>query len=138
LVVGLILGLMLAFLLEYLDNTVKNGDDVEQKLGLPMIGVLQRLGKKVDLRRAVLTDSRSNFAESVRTIRTSVMMSDLDNPHKILLVTSSVPEEGKTTVAMNLAFAFAQVNKVCLIDADMRRPSIARSFGMDLSAPGLS
>ena len=139
LLAGLTLGGMLAFLLEYLDNTVKNSEDVESKLGVPLLGVLQKLKKGGDqLHHAVLADSQSMFSESVRTVRTSVMMAALDNPHKVLLVTSSVPEEGKTTVAMNLAFAFAQVKKVCLIDADMRRPSVAKNAGLDRAAPGLS
>ncbi len=141
LAVGLVLGTLLAFLLEYLDNTVKSSEDVEQKLGLPLLGILQRLrtsAKDETLQRAVLADSKSVFSEAVRTIRTSVMMSALDAPHKVILVTSSVPEEGKTTVAMNLAFAFAQVRKVCLIDADLRRPSIGKALALDRKLPGLS
>jgi capsular exopolysaccharide synthesis family protein len=66
------------------------------------------------------------------------MMSGLDHSRKIILVTSSVPDEGKTTVAMNMAFAFGQIRKVCLIDADMRRPSVGRVLGMSSSTPGLS
>jgi capsular exopolysaccharide synthesis family protein len=138
---GLMLGGMLAFLLEYLDNTVKNSDDVEHKLGLPLLGVLQRVrgwSKDAVVGRAVISDSQSVFAESVRTLRTSVLMSALDDPHKVLLVTSSVAEEGKTTVALNLAFAFGQIKKVCLVDADMRRPQVAASARVDRSLPGFS
>ena len=138
---GLMLGGMLAFLLEYLDNTVKNSDDVEHKLGLPLLGVLQKVrgwSKDTVVGRAVISDSQSVFAESVRTLRTSVLMSALDDPHKVLLVTSSVAEEGKTTVALNLAFAFGQIKKVCLIDADMRRPQVAASARIDRSLPGFS
>ncbi len=142
-IVGLVLGIMLAFLLEYLDNTVKSSDDVEVKLRLPLLGILGRLkadkgAASGNLQRALLSDTHSVFAESVRTIRTSVLMSALDNPHKVILVTSSVPEEGKTTVATNLAIAFGQIRRVCLIDADMRRPSIAKALGLDSSLPGLS
>src|SRR5688572_26999214 len=83
LLVGLILGLMLAFLLEYLDNTVKNSDDVELKLRLPLLGILGKLKSEdsSNFQRKLLSDSHSVFAESVRTIRTSVLMSALDNPH---------------------------------------------------------
>ena len=140
-VLGLLLGAMVAFLLEYLDNTIKSSDDVEQKLGLPLLGVLQKLkraSRDEPLARRVLADSQSVFAESIRTLRTSVLMSALDDPHKVLLVTSSIAEEGKTTVATNLAFGFGQIKKVCLVDADMRRPQIARSLGIDRSLPGFS
>jgi polysaccharide biosynthesis transport protein len=138
---GLMLGGMLAFLLEYLDNTVKNSDDVEHKLGLPLLGVLQKVrswSKDTVVGRAVISDTQSVFAESVRTLRTSVLMSALDDPHKVLLVTSSVAEEGKTTVALNLAFAFGQIKKVCLIDADMRRPQVGPNLRIDRSLPGFS
>ena len=86
----------------------------------------------------MVADPKSIFAESVRTIRTSVMMSGLDHPRKIILVTSSVPDEGKTTVAMNMAVAFGQIRKTCLVDADMRRPSIGRVLGIAPTTPGLS
>ena len=74
----------------------------------------------------------------MRTLRTGILMSALDNPHKVILVTSSVPEEGKTSVSMNLSFALAQVKRTCLIDADMRRPSVSRVLGGEQKAPGLS
>ena len=77
--------------------------------------------------------STSSFSESIRTIRTGVVLSGLDNPHKVLVVTSSVPGEGKTTVASNLAAAFGQLGKTLLIDADMRRPSIAKNFGININ-----
>ena len=137
---GIMLAVMLAFLLELLDNTVKSADDVEQKLNTPLVAVLQKLKRSDtdELARLVLGNNQPVYAESIRTLRTSVMMSALDDPHKILLVTSSVPEEGKSTVAMNLAMAFGQIKKVCLVDADMRRPSIAKNLKLDRSAPGLS
>ncbi len=141
LLAGSILGIMLAFLLEYLDNTVKNSDDVEIKLGLSLLGILERVKttrKGQELWRMFLQEKTSSFSEAVRTMRTGVMMSALDNPHKVLLVTSSIPEEGKTTVALNLAYAFGQIRKTCLIDADMRRPSLAKVLGLDAAAPGLS
>ena len=137
---GVMLGIMLAFLLEHLDNTVKSADDVEQKLRAPLLAVLQKLKSRDtdELAYVVLGNAQPIYAESIRTLRTSVMMSALDDPHKVLLVTSSVPEEGKTTVAINLAVAFGQIKKVCLVDADMRRPSIAKNLKIDRSAPGLS
>jgi capsular exopolysaccharide synthesis family protein len=78
------------------------------------------------------------FAEAVRTVRTGVLMSALDDPHKTVVVTSSVPSEGKTTVAYNLACALGQVKKVLLIDADMRRPKIHKLIGRSGREPGLA
>jgi capsular exopolysaccharide synthesis family protein len=81
---------------------------------------------------------RSTFSEAVRTVRTSVLLSAIDQPHKRLLVTSSVPGEGKTTLSVNLAHALGQMKRVLLIDADMRRPAVHRGLaGLD-DGPGLS
>jgi polysaccharide biosynthesis transport protein len=74
----------------------------------------------------------------VRTIRTGVVLSGLDNPHKIIVVTSSVPGEGKSTLAVNLAFALGQLERVLLLEADMRRPTITLTFGFPAGAPGLA
>ncbi len=140
---ALFAGIMLALLVEYLDNTLKNSEDVEEKLGLPLLGSLhlmrRRRGKSpTPPERMFLEDGKSNFAEAIRTIRTGVVLSGLDNPHKIVAVTSTLPGEGKTTVSINLAIALGQLEKVLLIDADMRRASIGPLFGFDKSKPGLS
>ena len=140
-VVGLILGLMLALLLEYLDNTIKNAEDVDTKLGHPLLGQLPRLKGKIesgDLQIAFVKDKDPGFSEEIRSIRTGVLLSSIDSPHKVLLVTSSIPGEGKTSVATNIALALGQVRKVCLIDADMRRPTVARVLGVDTTSKGLS
>jgi capsular exopolysaccharide synthesis family protein len=140
LVFGFIFSTLLAYLLEYLNNTLKDGEEVEQKLGLPLLGSLPKIkiGNKEEHNPTWLfiKEPKSQFAESVRTIRTGIMLSSLDTPHKVLVVTSSVPGEGKTTSAINQALALGQMAKTLLIDADMRRPSIAKLFG--LSNPGLS
>lgn len=141
LVLGLMLGVMLAFLLEYLDNTLRSTDDVSTKLEAPLLGILPWVRanhKKYQLQRAILDNINPPFSEAVRTLRTGVLMSALDNPHKVVLVTSSVPEEGKTSVATNLAFALSQVKRTCLIDADMRRPQVSRILGGEAGRPGLS
>ena len=65
-------------------------------------------------------------------------MSALDDPHKVVVITSSVPEEGKTTLSFNLSCALGQVKKVLLVDGDLRRPKIAKLVGRDLRAPGLA
>ena len=141
--VALVLFAMLALLLDRLNNTVNSTSDVEQRLGFPALGVLQKIkgivGKKGFISElAFFNDTQSTFAEAVRTVRTSVLMSALDAKHKVVVVTSSVPEEGKTTLSFNLACALGQVKKVLLIDADLRRPKIAKLVGRDTRAPGLA
>lgn len=140
---ALLLFAMLALLLDRLNNTVNSTSDVEQRLGVPALGVLQKIkgivGKKGFISElAFFNDTQSTFAEAVRTVRTSVLMSALDSKHKVVVVTSSVPEEGKTTLSFNLACALGQVKKVLLIDADLRRPKISKLVGRDARAPGLA
>ena len=131
LLAALLAGIALALLLERLDNTVKSSHEVENRLGVPALGVLNitKVKSGMQLERAFLDDPQTSFSEAIRTIRSGVMLSAIDSPRKIVLVTSSIPEEGKTTVASNLAFALGQVKKTLLIDADMRRPKIGRVLG---------
>jgi capsular exopolysaccharide synthesis family protein len=139
---GLLLGVVLAFLLEYLDNTVRTSNEVESKLAAPLLGVLPWVDEarrsRFALERAFFENTAPPFVEAVRTLRTGVLMSAPDSASKTILVTSSVPEEGKTSVAANLALALAQLKRVCLVDADMRRPKIAGVLDVDPDAPGLS
>ena len=139
---GLVLSIGLAFLLEHLDNTLKGAEDVENRLQLPVLGLLPQLKTKdnQDLGplRQFLDQPNSAFAEAIRTVRTGVLLSSLDDTHKVLLVTSSVPGEGKTTLSMNLARALSEMKSVLLIDADMRRPTVARAMGEKRNAKGLS
>lgn len=139
---ALVVGMLLALLLERLNNTLNSTNDVERRLKLPVLGYLQKVkgfGKKgFKSELAFFNDSQSLFAESIRTIRTSVLMTALDSTHKVLVITSSIPEEGKTTVSFNLACALAQVKRVLLIDADLRRPKIGKLLGRDSGHHGLS
>jgi capsular exopolysaccharide synthesis family protein len=139
-VVSGMLGVMLAFLQDALNNTVRTPDDVEEKLHAPMLGFLPlvKSNKSEHAFEAFLSDSKGNFAEAIRTIRTGLILSNLDEPHKITVITSSVPNEGKSTVSLNLAEAIGQMEKVLLIDADMRRPTLAKTIGLARTAPGLS
>src|SRR6185312_778621 len=141
--VALLLAAVLAVLLDRLSNTLNSTGTVEQRLGLPVLGVLHLIKGIRDKKGfvselAFFNDSQSAFAESVRTVRTSVLMSALDDPHKVIVVTSSVPEEGKTTVSYNLACALGGMKKVLLVDADMRRPKIGKLVGIDPRHPGLA
>ena len=137
------LGVALAFLIERLDNSFKDATDLEKKLGVPLLGLVPYIksakkGGKLNFADLFLKESQSSFGESIRTIRTGVLLSSLDFPHKTIAVTSSLTGEGKSTIILTLAIALAQMGKVLLIDADMRRPSIAKSLGFNTRLPGLS
>ena len=137
-VIGLALGILLALLIERLDNTIKTSGEVEAKLGLPVLATLPIITGKVRPERHFAENTHSIFAEAIRTARTGILLSAIDEPHKAIVITSSVPGEGKTTFAVNLALAFAQTKRVILVDADMRRASIGKVFGKESTAPGLS
>ncbi|MEP5764903.1 MAG: polysaccharide biosynthesis tyrosine autokinase [Halieaceae bacterium] len=138
---SLVLGVMLAFLKDALDNSLKSPADVEERLHVPMLGALPKI-PKVDKDAGPLTllldDKQSSFAESIRTIRTGLILSGLERAHKITVVTSSVPGEGKSTVSINLAAALGQMEKTLIIDADMRRPTMAKTCKLPPNTPGLS
>jgi succinoglycan biosynthesis transport protein ExoP len=140
--ITLIVGAMLALLLDRLANTLNSTAEVENRLGVPALGVLQKVKgftkKGFVSELAFFNDTQSTFAEAVRTVRTGVLMSNLDDPHKVVVITSSVPEEGKTTLSFNLACALGQVKKVLLVDGDLRRPKIGKLVGRNPKAPGLA
>ena len=122
---GLILGVLLAFMREQLDTTFRSGRALEEKLNLPLFGVVQSMPTTEGLvERHYSHDKRSVFSESINHIRTGITYSNVDNPPKVILVTSSVQSEGKTTLASNLAMSYAQLGTTLLIDADLRRPRI--------------
>jgi capsular exopolysaccharide synthesis family protein len=139
-VLGILLGALISLLLERLDNTLKSADDVEEKLERPMLTMLPLLGaaEAKSVGRHYLEDPTSVFSEAIRTARTGVLLSASDEPNPTLLVTSSVPGEGKTAVAINFALAEAQTKRALLIDADLRRPSVAAKLGLDVTKPGLT
>lgn len=137
---ALFVGVAIALFLTLLDKGIKTGLDLESRLEIKALGVLPRMKSTPDapLDRMVIDDHSNTFSEGIRTIRSDVQLSTLDSPHKTVLVTSTIPGEGKTTVACNLAFAFAQVKKTLLIEADMRRPKVGRCLKLALHHPGLS
>lgn len=129
---GLMLGIMLALLREQLDTTFKSGRSVEDKLGLPLLGFVQAMDKgNFPVERLYLENTRSVFSESINHIRTGVMYSNVDKPPKVIVISSSVQSEGKTTLASNLALSFAQLGQTLLIDADLRRPRIKHLIETD-------
>lgn len=137
---ALLAGIGLTLLLEMLNNTFKGSDQVEGLLNLPVFGILPLMkgAERNVLARMFSQGKDHRFAESIRTIRTSVVLSGMDHPHQVMVVTSSVPGEGKSTVAANLAFALGQMEKVLLLDADLRRPTLAKNFEFPVGTPGLA
>src|SRR5947207_3223426 len=140
----LLFGVGVAFLLASLDNTVKSSRDVEEKLKRPLLGIEPLLGSEA--LRAACTLGKSDetretdprFAEAMRTIRTAISLDSLDKPHKIILVTSSIGNEGKSIFALNLAVTFGRGERTLLLDGDLRRPSVGKMLGLPRDAPGLS
>jgi len=139
-VLGLLLGALIALLRERIDTTLRSADDVEEKLGLPTVAILPLLsGNRGKLAgRCYLDEPGSPFAEAIRTARTSILLSAIDETSKTLLITSSVPGEGKSAVSINLALAHAQTKRTLLIEADLRRPSVVQQLGLDPTSPGLA
>jgi len=134
-------GLVIAFVLDALNDTFKTASDIENKLSQRMLGLLPLVALKKNtalMLHYFFEDHSNKFSESVRTMRTSFVLTQLDKASKVVEVTSTVPGEGKTTTATNLAFSLAQVEKTILIDADMRKPSICKRFNIPLYHPGLS
>ncbi|MBI5352695.1 MAG: polysaccharide biosynthesis tyrosine autokinase [Chloroflexi bacterium] len=131
--VGLILAGGIVFLIEYLDDTIRTPDDVERILKLPIIGYIGNItvSKSETVDMHVLKHPRSPIAEAFRSLRTNLEYANVDHPLSKILVASSGPGEGKSTIASNLAVIIAQGGKrVLLIDADMRRPRIHAIFGI--------
>src|SRR3984893_2640212 len=147
LVLGLTSGIGLAFLLEGLDNTVRTTEQAQIISGLAPLGMIP-LGSKVaregsGTKRLALASSneavelitqvrpQSQMAESYRALRTSLLLSSLGAPPKVIMITSALPQEGKSTTSINCAVVLAQKGvRVLLIDADLRRPSIHKTLGM--------
>jgi polysaccharide biosynthesis transport protein len=142
LLLGLAAGCAWAMLSAYRDPTLARPQDVEEGLQLPMLGAIplaRRYRRKGTPPERLFADApASGFAEAIRTLRTRILLSSPDASCGLVLVTSSVQGEGKTTVAINLALALGRLGKVLLIDADMRQASVARRLGLPADALGLT
>jgi succinoglycan biosynthesis transport protein ExoP len=121
---GLLIMGAIAFLIEYLDDTLKSPEEIENQFGLPVIGFIAHFDpKQGDL--ITVKQPRSHVSEAFRSLRTNLQFSSVDHPVRSLLVTSPSPVEGKSTIAANLAVVMAQGGRhVALADADLRRPRI--------------
>jgi non-specific protein-tyrosine kinase len=130
--VGLVFSTGLAFLVEYLNRSFETSEDVSQVLPLPTLGTIPRLhGAERSSKLITSTALFSLVSESYRTLRTNIRFASVDEPVTTLLITSAEPGAGKTTVAANLGVVCAQAGlQVVLIDTDLRRPSLHRSFDL--------
>ena len=137
LLLGLILGLFggvgLAFFIEYLDNTVKGAQELEDNFGLPVLGSIEELrGADKSIDSFIIQNPLSPVAESYRLIRSGLLLSSADHPPRTMLVTSMNAKEGKSSTAANIARILAQSgSSVLIIDCDLRRPRMHEIFGVD-------
>gem|GEM_PF-1069032 len=128
---GILIGLALAFVAEALDRRVRSADEIEEELGLPLLGRIPPLPRRQrDGGVAMLDDPSSPYAEAIRRLATTIVFANPDRP-RVLLFTSALQQEGKSTTLANLAVALAAVgNRVVLVDLDLRRPALASFFGL--------
>jgi len=154
---GLALGIALAFTQEALDNSIKNAQEMEKLTGLPTLAIIPMGTSSLVMRSGLLQGSGTNghsspsnvelsvlqkpgaaISEAYRALRTSVLLSTAEQPPRVVLVTSSQPDEGKTSTSLNLAATLAQKgSRVLLVDADMRRPGLSKALSMPTGS-GLS
>jgi capsular exopolysaccharide synthesis family protein len=136
--VGLLVGAALAVARDILDNRVKNADELSKIAGSPTMGVVVEDPKTQRHPIATRAGTRNMRAENYRQLRANLQFANVDQHPRVIAVTSSIPSEGKTTVAINLASTLAEAGfSVCLVDADLRRPTIAKALGL-LSPVGLT
>jgi len=126
-VVGLLLGVGLAVLRDRLDNTVKDRREVVEATQAAVVGAIPFDSDRPSHPLAGFGEGHSSSAEAYRQIRTNLQFLDVDNPPRAMVITSAVPNEGKTTTALNLAFALGEAgHRVILVEADLRRPRLAK------------
>ena len=141
---SLMLSILYYILRELFNTGIRDGEDVHQRIGLPLLGTLPII-KKNFIRPVVLNSmeeaERSKdgaiFKEAVNTVRTGMMLDRVDRPHKIVMVTSTIAGEGKSTIAGHLAYSYSNVGRTLLIDCDLRTRGVSNMFGVNKSDMGL-
>ena len=149
-VIGLALGIFIAFVIAFFDTTIKTIEDIE-KFGFPFLGAVPTINlaqlqkkmnivakdlneselKKIETRLVTHFSPKSPISESYRSIRTNIQFSKIDDPPKVILVSSSIPKEGKSTTVCNLAVTISQSgNRTLIVDGDLRRPVIHKKFNL--------
>lgn len=135
--VSLLTGVMIAFVIEHLDNGFRNADQVEKLAGTRFLGHVPAITAGKPPHHVVVDQPVSAYSEAIRSVRTALNFSNVDNPPKVVLVTSSLPSEGKTTLAASLAQSVARSGaRALLIDCDLRHPSVGKLFDAP-KGPGL-
>jgi receptor protein-tyrosine kinase len=135
---GLVIGVGLAFLRSMLDNTIKDQDDLQVITGASLVGTIPLSKARRDAPAIAFENDHSGIAESFRKLRTNLQFLAVDNPPRVIVITSSVPNEGKSFTAINIALALAEAeHTVLLVDGDMRRPSIDKYMDL-IGAVGFS
>ena len=130
LAVSVFCGVLVALFLELLDNGFRTSDQVEKTLGLATLGMVPGVGVGRKAHEMVVSEPVAAYSEAIRSVRTALRYSDVDNPPKIVLVTSSLPAEGKTVFSTSLARSVARSGgRSLLIDCDLRRPGVTRILG---------
>jgi len=139
---GLIQGVGLAFAIERLDLGFRSSEQVERVLGIKSLGLLPAVSKLTTRgkppHRYILEEPTSAFGEAVRSLYTNLVLSDVVKRPKVILVTSALPREGKTTVSLSIARMLASVgHRVLVVDCDLRRPTVHKDLGIE-AGPGLT
>lgn len=143
LALGLLIGIGIAFILEFFDNAIKNPDELTDRFHIPVLGLIPFDKEVVDNRQKMamrsFAEPRSPVAEAFRTTMTSVRLSVADNPPKTILITSILQGAGKSSLAINAAFSYMAEEERCLIiDVDLRKPSLHKIFMTSRKKTGLS
>lgn len=138
--IAAVIGVALALLFESLSNTFKTDESIESALNIPLLSVVPLVMKKNRRQLARLFEDNDNprFSETIRNLRTWLMLQSNEMPSQVVLITSTVAGEGKSTIANNLASSLTPLERVLLIDADMRQPTLSQNFDFPPDSPGLA